>query len=166
MRSAAFAIAASLTLVGCAAMPGLQPPVAPSTPYIPADHDEWRGEGTATLTGQAFLRQQGGGVVTCAGSDVILLPKSAYFDEIASIVKSRRRVDPAHMDKADVPGRRSQCDAQGNFRFENLPAATWYLITKVQWTIGYAPQGGELMRVVTTTNGRTENVLLSDQDRQ
>lgn len=31
-----------------------------------AEHEKYRGEGTGSLEGQAFLRQQGGGVVTCA----------------------------------------------------------------------------------------------------
>lgn len=31
-------------------------------------------EGTNTITGNAFLRQRGGGVVTCAGENITLYP--------------------------------------------------------------------------------------------
>lgn len=165
MRNFLICTTAALMLSGCASMPGLQPAVKPSISYSAADHAAWKETGTAVVTGQAFLRQQGGGVVTCAGSPVYLLPKSPYFDELATIIESRRKPDMTGFSADGFPGRSGQCDAQGNFRFENLPEASWYVISEVRWTIGYATQGGELVDTVTTTAGQTTNVLLTDKNR-
>lgn len=105
-------------------------------------------------------------MVTCAGEPVYLVPKSPYFDEVAAIIRSGRKPDMAATQGADVPGRQGQCDAQGSFRFSDLPAAEWYVVTQVRWSIGYANQGGELVEVVKTSEGQTTEVLLTDEDRQ
>lgn len=95
----------------------------------------------------------------------MLVPKSPYFEDVARIIDSGRKVDPTALQGAEFPGRKSQCDAQGNFKFTALPAATWYVITKVNWTVGYASQGGELIQTVTTEDGKRSEVLLTDQNR-
>ena len=38
-------------------------------------------EGTGTISGSALIRQQGGGVVSCAGTTIMLLPATAYAAE-------------------------------------------------------------------------------------
>ena len=40
--------------------------------------------GTSGVKGQAFLRQQGGGIVTCAGSEVFLVPATPYYRQLLS----------------------------------------------------------------------------------
>jgi hypothetical protein len=58
----------------------------------------------------------------------------------------------------------SQCDAQGNFSFAQLPDGAWFILTQVRWMVGYALQGGILMRQVSVANGETIQVLLTEKD--
>jgi hypothetical protein len=84
-------------------------------------HKSYVQKGNNTIKGQAFLRQQGGGVVTCAGSEVLLVPDTPYFREMITILKSGKRpageMDP--VGKSII--RRSRGDAQGNFIFNEVP---------------------------------------------
>ena len=43
-------------------------------------------KGNANITGQAFLNQQGGGVVTCAGNYVTLTPVNSYSKERMQLI--------------------------------------------------------------------------------
>jgi len=104
----------TVLLVACAAP---QPqPVQMQTKFDYEMHKPYVQKGNNTIKGQGFLRQQGGGVVTCAGRDVLLFPATPYFREFITIVNSRKKlitdpVDPAYRDIM----KRSQGDAQGNF---------------------------------------------------
>ena len=57
--------------------------------------------------------------------------------------------------------KRGQCDAQGNFSFSQLPAGAWFVVTQVNWVVGYNRQGGTLMREVDLSNNETVQVLLT-----
>lgn len=61
-------VAASM-LAGCATY-AAPAPVAITTPFDREAHAPYYLSGTGSIHGQAFLRQQGGGVVTCAGSPI------------------------------------------------------------------------------------------------
>jgi hypothetical protein len=60
--------------------------------------------------------------------------------------------------------KQSQCAAQGNFEFTQIPNGRWFVLTEVTWAVGYARQGGTLMREVSLANGETVQVLLTDKD--
>lgn len=165
MRSI-LSIAAALLLVGCAQ----QQPRAPLTAWEPAysaeEHAPYRADGTSSITGQAFLRQRGGGVVTCAGEKVMALPDTQYFRE--TLVQLKAGLRPAS-DQERWQGaglvRWSQCDAQGNFAFAKLPAGKWIITTAVQWTIGYRQQGGMVSTNVNVAPGQALPILISDESR-
>lgn len=56
---------------------------------VPFDPNQGRcilSRGSSTIQGQAFLRQAGGGVVTCAGEEVSLLPATPYQVERMTII--------------------------------------------------------------------------------
>lgn len=157
----------SAALSGCASMmPPPVPPVPMTQQFREADHTEYLKAGSASLTGQAFLRQQGGGVVTCAGSDVILLPATPFFQEVVSIMRTGREPQVARpLTEYTALYRKSQCDAQGNFVFANVPAGKYILMTQVQWVVGYNAQGGVLHREIDIPGSGVTNVLLTDTDR-
>lgn len=136
------------------------------TKFDPAEHDPYLRNGTAVITGQGFLRQRGGGVVTCAGSKVALLPATSFFVEYIGLKRSGHqptlnyKLDPAY--KTLI--KQTQCDAQGNFSFQNIPAGNWYIVTDVKWQVGNSQQGGGLLRELTIADGESVKVLLSDDD--
>lgn len=158
------ALAAS-ALAGCATR-APQPPAEMQTKFVRADHDPYMQPGTGTITGQGFLRQKGGGVVTCAGSPVYMVPITPYFRELLThLLKGRQvgggeRPDPAYSSLL----KQTSCDAQGNFSFTNLPSGAWAVTTDVKWMAGNSQQGGSLLGRVTSTNGQSTQVLLSDAE--
>jgi hypothetical protein len=54
--------------------------------------------------------------------------------------------------------RRTQCDAEGNFSFSEIPDGTWFILTQVN-----ARDGGVLIAELTLSNRRTIPVLLTDK---
>ena len=54
--------------------------------------------------------------------------------------------------------RRTECDAQGNFSFSEIPDGTWFVLTQVN-----ARDGGVLITELTLSNGATPQVLLTDK---
>jgi hypothetical protein len=155
-------------IVAAGAVSCALPPAKMQTPFDEKMHKPYTESGTNTIKGQAFLRQMGGGVVTCAGSDVVLMPATSFFREAIGIFASGRKLAPL---TAGLPTayqsiiKKSQCDAQGNFAFTGLPSGNWFVGTTVSWTAGYQPQGGDLFKEASVSNGETAQVLLTDSDR-
>lgn len=121
--------------------------------------------GTATVKGSAFMRQRGGGVVTCAGEDVSAIPIGRYATErIMAIYGNTERgintglgfkfepEDPRYMGSR----RTTRCDAQGRFQFSLMPRGDYYLVTRVRWMVAGATEGGFLMQRVSV--GAADNV--------
>ncbi|WP_148077253.1 hypothetical protein [Comamonas sp. BIGb0124] len=170
----------SALLASCA-----QPPRSAYTPEVyqisaPFDAEATRSQletGTATVSGTAFLRQNGGGVVTCAGSPVHLFPATPYAKEriektyiggpsistpryVQSFGNSNDYTvypDPpefARLKKSTL------CDAQGNFEFKNLKPGLYYLATKVEWHVTTV-QGGELLALVDVQSNDQPRLILT-----
>lgn len=129
-----------------------------------SEYEKYRGEGTAKVVGQGFLRQNGGGVVTCAGAGVFAFPATAYMREINAASRAGQMLgpfDPSASAVVDAAAKRSVCDAQGNFELSGLKAGTWIIVTKVQWTVGYSQQGGQVDTEISLADGETRKVLLT-----
>ena len=155
-------VSLSILFAGCA----IRQPVEMQTKFDYAAHKPYTQLGSNTIKGQGFMRQQGGGVVTCAGSAVYLMPATSFFGEAIDYV--RRGNDPQVAAKIDPAYKsmlkQSQCDAQGNFSFTKLPTGAWFVMTEVKWTVGYSGQGGTLMQQVSVANGEVVQVLLTEKD--
>lgn len=140
-------------------------------PFDPREAAFIEQPGSAVITGQGFMRQLGGGVVTCAGEQATLIPATAYATARMRIlygnVEAGRRPLTMMSAPEEAPPeylrltRTSTCDAQGNFRFDNLPPGQYFLTVPVRWVAGSAPQGGTLMRRVTVAPAQNQTVLLS-----
>jgi hypothetical protein len=155
-----------LTLMACATPAPLQTPVQMQNKFDYALHKPYTQQGTNTIRGQGFLRQKGGGVVTCAGQEVLLSPATPYFREIANNVLSGKtsQIEPIRDPAYASIIKKSQCDGQGNFTFRDLPNGSFFLLTQVKWSVGYEAQGGALMKEVRLNNGETKEVILTDKD--
>ncbi|WP_136126605.1 carboxypeptidase-like regulatory domain-containing protein [Rodentibacter pneumotropicus] len=128
--------------------------------------------GTGKIEGTAFLRQNGGGVVTCAGAKVNLVPYTDYTNEAMTLLYGnsekgyRNGFGPQYKvineDENFIKYVKSTiCDAQGKFIFENLSAGTYFVGTEVVWSVGYSRQGGKLMQKVVIGKGEIQNIIMS-----
>lgn len=156
--------ALAVALSGCIAPPrGHVPPARLFEPFIPEEHSPYRVVGPYKFEGQAFLRQKGGGIVTCAGAPVLVAPATNFMREVLSFTRAGGNLaaqkGPGEQFNAIL--RTGQCDAQGNFSMAGLPPGRWIVATGVEWTVGYQRQGGMLQREVDIPT--TDKVLLSDE---
>lgn len=128
-------------------------------------------DGTNVVRGSALIRQVGGGIVTCAGNPVFLMPASPTANEWATQVygspaggfrsASRRGV---MFDKADEfmsLVKTATCDPQGTFKFDKVADGQFLVFTRIVWRAGSELQGGSVMRPVLLTGGSTAEVVLS-----
>lgn len=164
MRKYSYALVA-VTFAGCVSPP-VEVPVA-SIRFVPEEHSAFHVPGGVKVQGQAFLRQRGGGTVTCAGERVLLLPGTPYFREVVSISKSLNETGYAFgvAIARKTVARRTQCDAQGNFEFGEVPPGSWYVLTEVRWVVGGRAQGGIMGRSIEVTAAPSSPVLLNEPDR-
>lgn len=134
--------------------------------------------GAGKISGTAFLRQRGGGVVTCAGQDVVMVPVTDYASDrvfhlygmeptinftvsqdIGLALNRRPKFIP------DIPeyrehSRSTKCDAQGEFQFEDVKDGEYYISTSVIWRV-QSYQGGLLATRVKVENGKSPKLILT-----
>ena len=160
----------SVLLVGCAA------PRLGVTLLAPFDEQatlQQMKDGTNTIRGSALMRQQGGGVVTCAGFPAQVFPATAYAKErMRSLYLSDQggynplvgmrdplfTPDPAGYREAV---RKTTCDPQGSFKFEKLADGEFYVIAPVAWMAGGSRQGGMISTLVTLRGGEVKEIVLA-----
>lgn len=135
--------------------------------------------GGGSIRGTAFLRQQGGGIVTCAGQLVHLIPVTDYASERMQIIYPftpkvgetsyknfrdemlvKRNFIPDEPDYREHT-KTTKCDAQGEFLFENLKDGQYYIQTAVTWQVQYSIQGGLLVSKAEVLNGQSPRVIMS-----
>jgi hypothetical protein len=165
MRALAVLLGFSLAYAGCSARKPVEesaPPfVKTQTKFDYSEHEPYAKPGENGITGQAFLSQQGGSVVTCAGKRVLLLPATSYFREVFwHMIIARSEPEPLSNPYPSLKGmiRRTQCDAEGNFSFSEIPDGTWFILTQVN-----ARTGGVLIAELNLSNRRATPVLLTDK---
>lgn len=163
---------ASVLLAGCVGMPQIQ------TIPLSESFDEEKAQsmiepGPNTVSGSALIRQDGGGIVTCAGNEVYLVPATAYAKERVSYLYANYTKGYKPYMQAmriqftpDEPAYRSltkqtRCDAQGNFEFTDVANGDFYLSTHIVWNVSYTKQGGMLMQRVMLNDGQHEKVVMT-----
>ena len=165
MKALALVLGLSLTYVGCSA----RKPVEKSAPrfvemqtrFDYSEHEQYARSGANSIYGKASLAKQGGGVVTCAGSRVLLMPATSYFREMFSyMIVAGSEPNPPEKAYPSLRGmiRRAECDAQGNFSFSEIPNGTWFLLTQVN-----ATHGSMWIGEMTLDDSGTREVLLTDK---
>ena len=170
----ALVVIAVLAVAACAAPEPVR--IATLGAFDPAEVAFIHETGPNTVQGQAFLRQRGGGVVTCAGAGVSLVPRGSYsVERMRNIYGTTERAARAVAwadDPAPVYGtylRRTVCDAQGNFAFEGLADGDYFVTTVVAWsvpqTFGSAvvmrQEGGAVMAPAAVSGGKTVRLVIA-----
>lgn len=144
-------------------------------------------KGNNTIIGNAFIRQNGGGVVTCAGSRVSLVPATSYAEERLKYLYSgtEKGYNPIifkgcgqfglAMEYNFTPSpdnytkltKETVCDSSGHFKFNNVSEGEFFITTNVIWqvpsTTSYTmvPNGGTLMQKVILKKGETKEIIMS-----
>jgi hypothetical protein len=144
--------AASLTLSGCLLLPSqpTQDPAELQTQFVGADHRDYAKNGSNAIKGQAALHNDNGGIITCSGNEVLLLPATPFFREVIGQIKKGRKINYADYIPSSFSQviKKSSCDRQGNFSFSGLPVCTWFIVTRTAWEIAGLQQGGTLVHEV------------------
>ena len=130
--------------------------------------------GTNTIQGQAFMRQRGGGIVTCASEEVYLFPRGAYAEERMRNIYGTADRPAMAVSKPDAPDaeyvanrRVTHCDASGSFGFSAIADGDYFIITRVVWETptGYQGamqwQGGPVMSPVRVGGEETVSVIIA-----
>ncbi|MEN9018068.1 MAG: hypothetical protein ABF331_06145 [Hellea sp.] len=153
-------------VVGCKAT---QPYIYNTIGSYNSDDVRWsKLAGDAKVFGSSFLRQSGGGVVSCAGTQVGLIPASSYADERISYLYGNLQKGYNPNKSIDIANssyindmRITTCDVDGKFEFNNIPAGVYYLTTRIEWMVGYRKQGGALMQRLEITEGESKRIVLT-----
>ncbi|MFY0635484.1 MAG: hypothetical protein JXQ91_16860 [Vannielia sp.] len=168
MRRSALALLALplLWLAGCG------PAIEVAKPFSAREVDYVKRPGSATVTGQAFFRQRGGGVVTCAGYNVLLVPAGGYAKEFVTrafgnvqggsipvILMPKIKHPPAFAEYQ----RKATCDAEGDFEFRAVPNGDYYIFSGILWEVPnqIIPEGGALAEFFRVSGGRSERVIVN-----
>jgi hypothetical protein len=162
-----FAILVMLLTAGCA-------PTIMQVGIAPEDLSAARAAlqpGDAVIAGSAVLRQQAGGAVTCAGREVYLVPATGSATrELVRVFGGEhgyvRRggsttVGGGTLVAPPEPHRTALCNAQGFFRFGDLRAGRWHIMTTVVWAAGENYQGGTILVTTEVASGEEVEVVLS-----
>ncbi len=144
------------------------PPYQTLSVYNPEEVLWSKLDGDSSVSGSAFIRQNGGGIVSCAGFGVDLIPQSSYADERLSYLYSNltkgfnatRSIDDADP-RYHADARSTTCGVDGKFKFTNLPNGVYYLTTKAVWKVGNSHQGAYLFQKVDLTSGGHLEVVLT-----
>jgi hypothetical protein len=121
-------------------------------------------KGKAQITGQLFLRRNDGVVVYGAGSQVSLLPATAYARERFSNIyaSGKMHLGTTQIEFSDDNPdyhklmKLAKANGEGRFAFTDVAPGSYYLTGVVTWCVpneyGCATQGGSLMESVTVTS--------------
>jgi hypothetical protein len=132
--------------------------------FTEAAYLSYRAAGTASISGQAFLKTRGGEVRYAAGNIVILEPATAYSEETV-VALARGNAIQAENPKIREFQKNTLADAEGRFRFEKLPAGSYFVRTYVVWEYadrwGMHPTGGWVYSRATVKDGESTSVVVS-----
>ena len=125
--------------------------------------------GVNTISGSAFFRRSNGGIVTCAGLEVELIPATAYaIERVVYIYGSTSaaskganvRFVPDHQEY-HLHRRVAHCNVDGYFSFEEIPDGEYFVLSNIRWEFYTRSEGGSLIEKVTVNDGETLNLVLT-----
>jgi hypothetical protein len=137
-----------------------------TTPFDESEFQSFVGKGTATITGQAFLKTVGGEVRYGAGDPVILTPVTPYTTEALLAERSLRlpQTDPRLLKYLHTV----IADGSGNFEFQDIPPGDYYIKCAIVWVVpdqnGIIEQTGGVAYAETHIgDGETVKVVVTSQ---
>lgn len=164
------AVGLAIAISGCAyTAPRPTPTYQRMRSFDEAEYGPYAGKGTASISGQAFLKTRGGEVKYAAGEVVFMNPVTTYSKEWWTIAIQRGLPMSQADARVDAYARETTADGEGRFKFEGLQPGDYYVACSVSWeyvagfTAGYARRrttGGMVGARVSVTSGEHRNVIL------
>ncbi|HEY3932619.1 MAG TPA: hypothetical protein VGM58_09660 [Verrucomicrobiae bacterium] len=137
-----------------------------TTPFDESKFQPFVGKGTATITGQAFLKTVGGEVRYGAGDPVILTPVTPYTTEAMLAERSLQlpQTDPRLLKYIHTV----TADGNANFEFQDIPSGDYYIKCAIVWgapdQYGIIEQtGGVAWAKTHVGNDETVKVVVTSQ---
>ena len=139
--------------------------------FNPAEAKKLLEEGKNSVKGEAFLRQNGGGIITWAGTVVSLIPKTHYTEERLQHIygvldyndvkssKNSINFNPNPFEYTQLQ-KETKCNSRGGFEFNNVADGDFYITTYVQWQV-VSSQGAGLIQKVQLSNESTKKIILT-----
>lgn len=129
------------------------------------DYEPYRGTGTASIAGQAFLMTRAGDAKKAAGRDVTVDPYTPLArDWYRTFGTDMQALTITPAEPAFSLTRRSVvADADGRFTISNLPQGTYLVRTVVTWEAPVQTdplQGGVVSEIITVGSGERKDVIL------
>jgi hypothetical protein len=162
--------ALTATVAGCMPRYTYTPPPMVQRPAFPsAEYEALPKTGSATVTGQAFLKTRGGDVKTGAGNTIYLEPVTSYSTFGYVHKDYRGRLSPVAPELEQYK-RSVVADATGRFTFKDVPEGKYYLSGKVSWEVPQfsqygsymSTQGGDIWKTIIVKNGQQLEVMLTE----
>lgn len=133
------------------------------------EYAPYRAKGTATLSGEAFLRTRGGDVRYAAGENVMLIPATAYSTEflVFDLIQGKKEIVPVLDKRLYDEIRTAQADSKGRFSFTDIPDGAYILYTSIYWALPYASSsylstaGGPVWKHVSVKEGEHKTIVLT-----
>jgi hypothetical protein len=176
IRSISLAIGIAVGIAGCGTTPVSK--VRMLNSFDAAEAKSLLASGKNSIHGSALMRQVGGGVVSCAGTQVRLIPATAYAQERMVFIyqsgtagtKSAMQLqlnpdpfeatDPKYFEMQKV----AICDAQGVFKFNDVADGDFFIITQITWKANPSSsffEGGTMMRRVQVRDGERRELVIA-----
>ena len=165
IRSSIAVIVMALALAACRSATPLPPAVA----FDPKAAAHIRQEGSAKITGQAFLVLPGGQTRLAAGEVVRLVPDSPYARTRFEALYQGRKFVRAR-DWANIPAdpayttltRTTTTTSAGHFRFDGVAPGRYFVATQKVYRPQDAlfPEGGAMFETVEVKDGETARVVV------
>lgn len=117
--------------------------------------------GSAVVEGQVVVRVPGGGTFYGADGEVLLLPRvtetERYVNDV--VLPGKLSLPDPHMNQVRWA---TTSDTQGRFRFDGLPAGTYFVVCPVAWfDAAGRPAKGMALGQVSVAEGRQATVVVT-----
>ena len=162
-RTALAIIYLSLILVpGCATPPAKR--YERTAPFNETEYAPFAQAGSATITGQAFLKTRGGDVKLGAGDTVYLNPVTTYSIEWFNVNAISQLPITEGDPRAAKYHKQTVADGSGHFKFSNLAPGEYFLTCTITWEVptgyGIAKTGGTTYARVKVAAGENAEAVL------
>ncbi|WP_240230089.1 hypothetical protein [Devosia lacusdianchii] len=148
---------------GCAS---LRTPVVLTASFDPQSAAFINASGRAKISGQAFVRRNNGKLLRAVGTDVFLVPRTAYADErIAAIYGDRKQqgrgvqlpdADPLYKQNM----RKTIATSGGSFSFDRVADGEYYVIAMIHLPSEVMFLQFSILERVTIENGKSVRLVM------